>query len=372
MPKIIKKYGKAALILGLILVLVLMYLAIPTGQAASISSRKTTISDSRPSQTGVIYDFEGTHSGSTVKCLEISFCTSATGTCTGPTGFTAAGGAKDSSNWNGWTVNDWTGSFIATRVRYDDATGETGGAAYSFSTSGITNPSATSTYYARVASYSDTGCTTGVDSGVTAFAILYGVSVSATVAETLNFAVGSVTNDNCDTYFGVLAGPNSTSSSVAYGELSSTDTFYHACNDLTVSTNAGNGYAVTGQETTSLYDSGTDTTIDDAGVETSMSESATDLWATTTDNGFGYACADISGSDCSMTSTSWYREFACMSSTDSECNPGSGSETAQTLMENAGDVSGNQSRIEYKVNVSGTQAAGSYSNTIVYIATPTY
>jgi len=382
MAKVIKKHGKTVLIIGLSITLLAMYLLIPQAQAVgTISARKITISDSRPTETGVTYTFTGTHSGDTVKCLELSFCTTATGDCTGPTGFTAANGVVNDSGWVSWDVigtDRWdTGSFIATRVRYTYATGQAGGAGYAFSTATITNPTNEETYYARAVSYSDANCATAVDSGVTAFAIVYGVTVSATVSETLDFAISAVANADCSTYFGVLDGPASTASTVAYGTLTSPNTFYHGCNDLTVSTNAGSaGYGVTVQETTSLLESGGKTIDDSTGDSNSMDETTTSTWATAANNpGFGYACGNVSGTDCLMTSTSWYKQFACKGTQGSEaatCDPGAGSETSQTVMLNGGAVNASQVRIEYKLTIDGIQEAGAYSNTIVYIATPTY
>jgi len=381
MAKVIKKHGKTVLIIGLSITLLAMYLLIPQAQAVgTISARKITISDSRPTETGVTYTFTGTHSGDTVKCLELSFCTTATGDCTGPTGFTAANGVVNDSGWVSWDVigtDRWdTGSFIATRVRYTYATGQAGGAGYAFSTATITNPTNEETYYARAVSYSDANCATAVDSGVTAFAIVYGVTVSATVSETLDFAISAVANADCSTYFGVLDGPASTASTVAYGTLASTNTFYHGCNDLTVSTNAGTGYGVTAQETTSLLETANNKTIDDSeGDSGLMSETTTSTWVTANGNpGFGYACGNVSGTDCLMTSTSWYRQFACIGTLGNEaatCDPEAGGEIAQRVMENDGLVNASQSRIEYKLTIDGTQEAGAYSNVIVYIATPT-
>ena len=363
------------MIVGLTLVLIATYFAIPTGTAATIDNRKITISDSRPSQAPVTYDFQGDHSGSAVKCLELSFCQSASGACTGPSAMTAASAVKGvSGEWNGWTYANWTATttFTATRVRYINTTGEAGGSSYSFSTATITNSDTAGTYYARAASYSDVTCGTAVDSGVTAFAIISGVAVSATVPETLTFTIGAVVNGTCDTTFGTFGGPASTATNVAYGEISSTETFYHGCQDLTVSTNANDGYSVTGQETTNLRDTTISMNLSDSlGDSGSMSQTATSAWSTSTNNGFGFACANATGTDCAMTATTWYSQFSCVGS-DAQCDPGTGAEAAQSVMSNAAAVSGNASRIQYKLSVSATQAAGSYSNTVVYIATPTY
>ena len=371
MAKQIKKHGKFVLVLALTLALSIMYLAIPQTQAASIGNREMKISDSRPSQTGVTYDFEGDHSGSTIYCLEIVFCTSATGGC-GDWGGDASSAVKGASaDWSNWTYPDWTASgFTATRVLYVNATGETGGSDYSFSTASTANPSSAASYFGRVTTYSDwESCSTSVDSGVTAFAIISGVAVSATVAETLSFSISLVTNNDCDTAFGTLAGPDSLATSIAFGELTA-GTFYHACQDLGISTNAGNGYNLTGQETTSLYDSNIPDTIDDAvGDSSSMTETATDTWSTS-NYGFAYSCDNVSGTDCSLTATTFYRQFACISANSAECQPSQG-DTATTVMSNSG-VSSSTSTVEYKVRISGTQAAGNYSNTVVYIATPTF
>ena len=51
---------------------------------------------------------------------------------------------------------------------------------------------------------------------------------------------------------------------------------------------------------------------------------------------------------------------------------GSGGETAQNVMTKASPANGDVARVEYKLSISGTQAAGTYSNTVTYIATPTF
>ena len=48
MSETIKKYSKVAIVIGLILMLVAMYELIPLVEAAAVTSRKDTLSDSRP------------------------------------------------------------------------------------------------------------------------------------------------------------------------------------------------------------------------------------------------------------------------------------------------------------------------------------
>ena len=110
--------------------------------------------------------------------------------------------------------------------------------------------------------------------------------------------------------------------------------------------------------------------VDSTGDSGGMTENATSLWSTTSNYGFAYSCGNINGAACSLAATSQYRQFACRG-TDAQCDPGTGAETATTVMLSSTATTAT-SRIQYKVNISAVQAAVSYSNTIVYIATPTF
>lgn len=374
MSQQIKKHGKTALVFGLTLMLLVMYFAVPQTNAAAISSRQMKLSNSQPSSTST-YDFQGTHSSTGVRCLEIVFCTTATGGCTSWAGDASTGLLSSTSVWSGWATatSTWVkgGAWTATRAFFTATNADGGGAAYSFAASDITNPSTGGTYYGRVTSYSAQACTTSVDSGVTAFAIISGVAVSATVVESLSFAIDAKTNAACDTTFGTYGGPDAAATNVAFGELSSLNTFYHACQDLSVQTNAGSGYQVTAYENRNLRDTVTSLNIaDSTGNGGGMTETTTATWTTATNNGFAYTCNDVVGTDCSLATTGSYRQFACAGS-NAECDPLTGAETATNVMESAA-ASTSTSTIEYRVTIGATQAAGSYSNTIVYIATPTY
>ena len=207
---------------------------------------------------------------------------------------------------------------------------------------------------------------TNPNSGDILIAVVEGVAVSVTIDESLSFSVTSTTNADCDTAFSVLAGPDSTASTVPFGTQSSANTFVHACQDLAISTNASSGYAVTAQTNTSLK-SGSNL-INSGTCDGTCNETATDTWGTATNNGFAYSST---GTDSVITATTDYRTFACIGATTTNCLPG-GVETAQNVMTNASPVSNSTATIEYKLSFSGTQAAGTYSNTVTYIATPTF
>ena len=78
--------------------------------------------------------------------------------------------------------------------------------------------------------------------------------------------------------------------------------FYQGCQDLTVSTNAGDGYSVTVQESHAMMTADGRFTIPDTACDAGDCSVATaTAWATPTHNGFGHTCANQSGSDCNPT-----------------------------------------------------------------------
>lgn len=86
-------------------------------------------------------------------------------------------------------------------------------------------------------------------------------------------------------------------------------------------------------------------------------------WTNALTYGFGYRCDNLTGVDCnnSFTSPNFYKHFPDLASNDDP----------QSIM--AGIGANNQTtRISYKVNISGTQAQGTYNNIITYIAVPNF
>ncbi len=151
---------------------------------------------------------------------------------------------------------------------------------------------------------------------------------------------------------------------IDFGILSATNPVTRT-NSLTISNGSAGGYTLTASENHQLLlpDSGSlipDTTCDD-GI---CSQSASAAWTSTLTYGFGYRCDNISGTDCAsgFAATTFYKQFADASK----------SETAQTVMSGTNAGEDIQSDITYKVNISGSQAAGTYTNVVTYIATPTF
>jgi len=381
MPKIIKKHGKTALVLALILLVVALYIFTPLVKAGVVTTRNDILSDSRPTTvsnhtiqfttvttvpTGgtIILTFQTFNMGSVdYTDIDVKDDTVDLLLAAAPgTGASSALGAVIVGQVLTITENDADtivgGSVIEIQIGTNATSGDTGNQQ-------ITNPAAGVYDIDITGSFGDTG--------KIKVSVIAGVTVSATVSESLSFVIGLVTNAACDTSFSVLGGPDSTATTVPFGTLAAVDTFYHACQDLTLSTNATNGYAITTQELTNLRDTTISKNIaDSTGDAGTMTEIVTNAWATAAaHSGFGYSCANNAGggTDCAFLAA--YKQFAC-TGVDANCDPGSGAETPQTVMSNVGSVSASSSRIEYKLTVSGSQQAGTYSNTVMYIATPTY
>jgi hypothetical protein len=217
------------------------------------------------------------------------------------------------------------------------------------------------------------------DTGTAYVAIIEGVTVSVTVAESLAFSITGLAAGSCTGDTGspapVVKDFSGANNTAPFGTIINTDKFYVGCQQLEVSSNASGGYAVTAQEDTSLHSTTTETLLDDTQCDNSLcDEDTSDTWADPTKNGFGFTCEDNSGTDCitDLNQFTEYRTFACIGA-DADCDPGTGLKAPQTVMSNAGTVSANQSIIHYKLSVDSAQSTGeTYDNTVTYIATATF
>lgn len=417
----IVKEQKTALIVFIILIMIAIFLfgvdiihGINVSYATEATSRKDTLSTSTPSEKSnhtivfttqdditasstVTIDFPDTFNGTTTDpfdntdALDYDISTSTTdftiyaeGGCRGSDdGTVAAFEITSTSTANVFTFTHCNGtSELATSstITIEIGTNATNGGT---GDSQLTNPPKVAAAGTADIYTVTIGGTANV-SGDISIAIIDAITVSVTVAESLTFSVALVTNDNCDasgapTALGTLSGPDSTAATVPFGTLSDDDTFHHACQDLTISTNATDGFTVTGQEDNPLKTSGGDTIADTTCDGASCSESSgdTDDWGTATNNGFGHTCVNTaaagSGAPChddydsttpaNCDATPCYRPFADIS----------GGDTAATILTGNTATSSAVGRIEYKISIStDTQEAGDYTNVITYIATATF
>jgi hypothetical protein len=179
-----KEKRKKLLVLSIIILFFLVsnLLLVTSVFGAQLSSQKVTVSDSRVSTSNVTYTYQWTGSLNNLKCFQILFCTTASGTCNIPTGLSTTWALN--GTWSGLTVGSWAlDNSISGTLKLTNAAGENPLANVSFGFSGIINPSSQGTYFNRINTYSDVGCSAEVDSGGAVFSILSsGIGVSATVS----------------------------------------------------------------------------------------------------------------------------------------------------------------------------------------------
>lgn len=131
-------------------------------------------------------------------------------------------------------------------------------------------------------------------------------------------------------------------------------------NMLSVSAGGAGGYQVTASESALLTSPAGTATIPNTtcnGDGQTCNATTAQPWTNNSKYGFGY---NMSGNDVPVTfvDSTYFRPFALASSATVMSNPKVGRNRVATVI--------------YKVNISGSQAAGDYENYIIFIATPSY
>lgn len=152
---------------------------------------------------------------------------------------------------------------------------------------------------------------------------------------------------------------------VNFGILSPTNPIVRTV-DLTTSSLTAYGYSVLIFENRPLTASSSannalipDTTCDNGACN---AQNASE-WKNTLSYGFGYRCDNLIGIDCdsSFVNVNFYKRFP----------NNANNESVQSIMAGIGS-NNKKARIFYKVNISGSQAQDTYSNTITYLSVPNF
>ncbi len=372
-----RKSWKSTLTLFLIAALLNLFLFPFLAQkvnAGTLTSAKMTISDSRAGLASVTYDGAFTATVSTsIKQLTVLFCTTASGTCTTPTGIVTTSAVRSADNITGTGRTDtFTANGTLTTVVTTPTTESPLAKTITYTT--ITNPTTVNTtYFARITTYSDTG-TTVIDTATVAFAVLdtTSIAVTASVDPTLTFTVAAV---NTGTVNGATINvTTSTAILIPFGTLSSGSTKI-AAHDLSVTTNAPNGYtiavkiptnSVTGNPPLYISNAASSENIDDftgtnATPTTWSSPAGTSKSVNT--GFFGYTTNDA------VLGTGTVDRF-----TSAGGNKWTGFTTSalEVAYSAVGVSSAETTRVGWQAEVNGLQPAGSYTGTVVLVATPTY
>ncbi len=334
-------------------------------QAGTFTPAKVTISDSRASNASTTYDFAFTTSDtSSIKQLDVVFCTTASGACTTPTGMTTTGATRASDNVAGTGRTDtFTGNGTLSTVVTTPAAQSTQAVTVSYT--GITNPSTTdTTFFARITTYSDTGSTV-IDTASVAFAILTSTSiaVSASVDSTFTFSVAAATTGSVNG--ASIDVTSTTANTIPFGTLSN-GVPKIAAHDLSVVSNSKNGYTITVKAGASppLVD-GSNNIDEFTGTNASPTTWSSPAGSTANTNTgfFGYTTNDAS------LGTGTATRF-----TSSGGNKWAGTTTSplEVAYSATGVSSAEVTRVGWQAEVNGLQPAGAYSGTVILVATPTY
>lgn len=155
------------------------------------------------------------------------------------------------------------------------------------------------------------------------------------------FDIFSFAIDNLDINFGTLIANIATTATTI----------------LTTTTPSGNGFQITAAQSFPLKNNSLATINDVTGDNGIATEIVQDLWVNSTTYGFGF-----NANTSYFTTSNHYRQFANISAL----------ETPQIIDGSITPVKNHQTLITYKVNISNSQAAGTYQNYIIYTATPKY
>ncbi|GAC1502401.1 MAG: hypothetical protein NVS1B10_07140 [Candidatus Saccharimonadales bacterium] len=358
----------ATLVVGLVIQLV----PPNSASAAQITSRSLTLqagaSDAGSKPGGVVnhqfaYTVPTTGNVGSIKFL---YCTTASGTCTTPTGLvTTAATMGTQTGATGFTINNSTnGAPYITRT----AASITSGTALVHQLLGVTNPTTTNqTFFVRISTYVAIDTTgSAVDTGTVTASTATQIVLTGTMPESLVFCTGGTIG----TTSGVPDCTTATSGSIAFNQLFSPTSTATTSSQMAASTNAGTGYSITINGVTLTSGSNTVTAMGAAaagvrgtsqfGVNLKLNTSATSTPVVGSEvapiaNGTNYR-----GQAAANYNTVDNFKFVTGDSVANSANGGAGGTDAQIFT------------TSYIVNVPGSQPAGTYTSTITYICTPTF
>jgi len=272
---------------------------------------------------------------------------------------------------------------------------ETGGTPFTISfTSGVTNPTTNTSFYARVLTYGTGGATSytpantsgntpaigsPTDTGGIALSTAANISITSKVFETLSYCVTK--GGSCGTAPTINLGDTTT------GALSSSTAYVNSDVQYQIATNAASGASVTMTGTTLCRPGGTCTTGTNAFTISAIG--ATALVSATNSEQFGL-CVNTTGGNGGLAAQSPYNDTG----TGNNCNTGistgpySGSSkfalddttggngsngtSGTKLLQSTGAISTYLGNFAFLGNIAATTEAGIYSTTLNTVATGTF
>jgi len=324
----------------MVMVVALGVLLVPNSVfAAQITGRKVVIGTSAASAS-TTYTFSFTvPSATVVQSASFTACTTASGTCTTPAGFSVASSTLASQPTNlgdasGWTVSTATAGSLRLS-KSGDVAAPTGNQTVSFANV-VNQSAANASFFIRMTTYSDAAWTTPIDTGTVVSSTAGQITVTANVDEALTFTLASAT------------APLGTLTSGATGSNTSS---------MTAATNASSGYSITASGSTLTSGSNTIPALSSPTASTTGTRQfGINLMSNTTPA----VGAVVSGAGSGI--------------------PATGYNTANQFKFNSGDTvasasvptNSNTYTVSYIANIDNVTAPGAYSSVITYVATPNF
>jgi hypothetical protein len=363
----------------ILLVSVVVLLPAHQADAAQITARSLTLeagaTDGGSKPGGVVkhlFQFTLPTSGN-VQSIQFKYCTTPadTGalTCVMPTGLVTTSATLTAQNGaTGFSmVNTTNGAPYLTR----SAASITGPQAVSYEFSTITNPSAANqTFFVRISSFTTSNATgSATDTGSVAASTANPIVLTGIMPESLVFCTGGTVG----TTGGFPDCTTASSGAVSFDRLfSPTDTAI-ATSQMAASTNAGSGYVISVFGTTLTSGSNTITAMSTSGTGDPAVRNSAQFGANLKANTTGVSTPAVGAEVAPSANGTNYRGEALVGyNTVDRFRFVSG----ENLADSGNTVLGaSDSQIftnSYIVNVSGSQAAGTYTTTLTYICTPTF
>lgn len=308
-------------------------------------------------------------SGTNVGSIKFEYCTIASGTCTAPTGLDVTGATLGANTGaiSGLTMGTKTAnSAIVTRTAAAVTPGST-----TVRLATVINPSTLGTFFVRITTYSSTDATTGsVDAGTVTASTAQAIELSGTMPESLIFCTGATVSANCAT---------TTPGTVSFNQLFSPTTTSYATSQMSASTNAGGGYAITvngptlasGVNTIPGMAAAAAPSVGIAQFGMNLRANLTTLDGDNLDTDFGADLTAASdGNDYTGQALADYNTADVYKFVPGDVVANSGYDGASN-----NTLSPTNSQVytsSYIVNVAGNTYAGTYTTTLTYICTPTF
>ena len=255
-----------------------------------------------------------------------------------------------------------TASVVGTTTAQCTATAGLVSGVFSIKITGVSNPGVAGSQSIAVSSQHAGGVI--IEQTAALVAIISKVAVSASVPSSLTFAISPL--DSGSTVNGTDTTVSSATTTLAFGTLT-VGTSSVMGQELRVTTNANNGFVVTVHQDQNL-------TSNAGSVINSFKDAvvgAPQAWAAPTgvlDDFATYGHLGLTTDDSSLSTGdpfggNLWRGFATTTPVEVMYHNG----PSDGLSPNKGDV-----RVAYQIQISALQAAGDYTNSLTYVATPTY